>query len=237
MSDIQLKIEGLEVSYGAIVALRGVDLTVKKGEIVTLIGANGAGKSTTMNTVMGLIRPKRGKITYMGEDITGANTKDIVGKGMVLVPEGRQVFPEMSVKENLEMGGYLATSRQREERYRRVYDMFPRLEERKNQAAGTLSGGEQQMLAVGRALMADPQLILMDEPSLGLAPFLVQEIFELIRRIRENGTSVLLVEQNARMALRISDRAYVLETGRITLTDDARVLMESETVKKAYLGG
>lgn len=190
-----------------------------------------------MNTVMGLIRPKNGKITYAGDDITGINTKDIVKKGMVLVPEGRQVFPEMSVRENLEMGGYLATSQQREERYQKVYDMFPKLKERKNQVAGTLSGGEQQMLAVGRALMANPRLILMDEPSLGLAPFLVQEIFELIQRIRDNGTSVLLVEQNARMALCISNRGYVLETGKIAFTDDAKLLMESDMVKKAYLGG
>lgn len=237
MSDALLKIEGLEVSYGAIVALRGIDLEVREGEIVTLIGANGAGKSTTMNTVMGLIRPKNGKITYAGDDITGINTKDIVKKGMVLVPEGRQVFPEISVRENLEMGGYLATSQQREERYQKVYDMFPKLKERKNQVAGTLSGGEQQMLAVGRALMANPRLILMDEPSLGLAPFLVQEIFELIQRIRDNGTSVLLVEQNARMALCISNRGYVLETGKIAFTDDAKLLMESDMVKKAYLGG
>lgn len=235
MSDALLKIEGLEVSYGAIVALRGIDLEVREGEIVTLIGANGAGKSTTMNTVMGLIRPKNGKITYAGDDITGINTKDIVKKGMVLVPEGRQVFPEMSVRENLEMGGYLPLSR--EERYQKVYDMFPKLKERKNQVAGTLSGGEQQMLAVGRALMANPRLILMDEPSLGLAPFLVQEIFELIQRIRDNGTSVLLVEQNARMALCISNRGYVLETGKIAFTDDAKLLMESDMVKKAYLGG
>ena len=237
MSDALLKIEGIEVSYGAIVALRGIDLEVREGEIVTLIGANGAGKSTTMNTVMGLIRPKNGKITYAGDDITGINTKYIVKKGMVLVPEGRQVFPEMSVRENLEMGGYLATSQQREERYQKVYDMFPKLKERKNQVAGTLSGGEQQMLAVGRALMANPRLILMDEPSLGLAPFLVQEIFELIQRIRDNGTSVLLVEQNARMALCISNRGYVLETGKIAFTDDAKLLMESDMVKKAYLGG
>ena len=210
---------------------------MREGEIVTLIGANGAGKSTTMNTVMGLIRPKNGKITYAGDDITGINTKDIVKKGMVLVPEGRQVFPEMRVRENLEMGGYLATSQQRAERYQKVYDMFPKLKERKNQVAGTLSGGEQQMLAVGRALMANPRLILMDEPSLGLAPFLVQEIFELIQRIRDNGTSVLLVEQNARMALCISNRGYVLETGKIAFTDDAKLLMESDMVKKAYLGG
>ena len=237
MSDALLKIEGLEVSYGAIVALRGIDLEVREGEIVTLIGANGAGKSTTMNTVMGLIRPKNGKITYAGDDITGINTKDIVKKGMVLVPEGRQVFPEMSVRENLEMGGYLATSQQREERYQKVYDMFPKLKERKNQVAGTLSGGEQQMLAVGRALMANPRLILMDEPSLGLAPFLVQEIFELIQRIRAIGRSVVLGEKNARRALCISNRGYVLETGKIAFTDDAKLLMESDMVKKAYLGG
>ena len=210
---------------------------MREGEIVTLIGANGAGKSTTMNTVMGLIRPKNGKITYAGDDITGINTKDIVKKGMVLVPEGRQVFPEMSVRENLEMGGFTRPSSEIADSIEGVYDRFPRLKERKNQVAGTLSGGEQQMLAVGRALMANPRLILMDEPSLGLAPFLVQEIFELIQRIRDNGTSVLLVEQNARMALCISNRGYVLETGKIAFTDDAKLLMESDMVKKAYLGG
>lgn len=237
MGKTLLKVEKLEVSYGAIVALRGIDLEVQEGEIVTLIGANGAGKSTTMNTVMGMIRPKGGKITYANEEITNSNTKDIVKKGMVLVPEGRQVFPEMSVKENLEMGGYLATAQQREERYQKVYEMFPKLAERRTQSAGTLSGGEQQMLAVGRALMAGPKLMLMDEPSLGLAPFLVQEIFELILRIRADGTSVLLVEQNARMALKISNRAYVLENGKIALTGNAQKLLESDMVKKAYLGG
>lgn len=237
MGKTLLKIENLEVSYGAIAALRGIDLEVQEGEIVTLIGANGAGKSTTMNTVMGMLKPKGGRITYAGWEITNSNTKDIVKRGMVLVPEGRQVFPEMSVKENLEMGGYLATVQQREERYKKVYEMFPKLAERRTQTAGTLSGGEQQMLAVGRALMAGPKLMLMDEPSLGLAPFLVQEIFELIRRIREDGTSVLLVEQNARMALKISNRAYVLENGKIALTDDAQKLLESDMVKKAYLGG
>ncbi|HJA31711.1 MAG TPA: ABC transporter ATP-binding protein [Candidatus Eisenbergiella pullicola] len=232
-----LEINGLEVNYGAIVALKGVDLKVNRGEIVTMIGANGAGKSTTMNTAMGLVKSHGGKISYEGKDITNANTKDIVKQGMVLVPEGRQVFPEMSVRENLEMGGYLATPKEREERFESVYEMFPKLKERRNQAAGTLSGGEQQMLAVGRALMAAPKLILMDEPSLGLAPFLVQEIFQLIVRIKESGTSVLLVEQNARMALKISDRAYVLETGKIVLTDTAQKLLESDMVRKAYLGG
>lgn len=237
MGETILEINGLEVNYGAIVALKGVDLKVNRGEIVTMIGANGAGKSTTMNTAMGLVKSHGGKISYEGKDITNANTKDIVKQGMVLVPEGRQVFQEMSVRENLEMGGYLATSKEREERFESVYEMFPKLKERRNQAAGTLSGGEQQMLAVGRALMAAPKLILMDEPSLGLAPFLVQEIFQLIVRIKESGTSVLLVEQNARMALKISDRAYVLETGRIVLTDTAQKLLESDMVRKAYLGG
>lgn len=237
MGETILEINGLEVNYGAIVALKGVDLKVNRGEIVTMIGANGAGKSTTMNTAMGLVKSHGGKISYEGKDITNANTKDIVKQGMVLVPEGRQVFPEMSVRENLEMGGYLATPKEREERFESVYEMFPKLKERRNQAAGTLSGGEQQMLAVGRALMAAPKLILMDEPSLGLAPFLVQEIFQLIVRIKENGTSVLLVEQNARMALKISDRAYVLETGKIVLTDTAQKLLESDMVRKAYLGG
>ncbi len=237
MGETILEINGLEVNYGAIVALKGVDLKVNRGEIVTMIGANGAGKSTTMNTAMGLVKSHGGKISYEGKDITNANTKDIVKQGMVLVPEGRQVFPEMSVRENLEMGGYLATPKEREERFESVYEMFPKLKERRNQAAGTLSGGEQQMLAVGRALMAAPKLILMDEPSLGLAPFLVQEIFQLIVRIKESGTSVLLVEQNARMALKISDRAYVLETGKIVLTDTAQKLLESDMVRKAYLGG
>ncbi len=237
MGDTILEISGLEVSYGAIVALKGVDLKVNRGEIVTMIGANGAGKSTTMNTVMGLVKCHSGKITYEGKEITNANTKDIVKQGLVLVPEGRQVFPEMSVRENLEMGGYLSAPKEREERFESVYEMFPKLKERRNQAAGTLSGGEQQMLAVGRALMASPRLILMDEPSLGLAPFLVQEIFELILRIKEGGTSVLLVEQNARMALKISDRAYVLETGKIVMTDTAEKLLESDMVRKAYLGG
>lgn len=237
MGKTLLKVDKLEVSYGAIAALRGIDLEVREGEIVTLIGANGAGKSTTMNAIMGMVRSKGGTITYEGEEITNSDTKDIVKRGMVLVPEGRQVFPEMSVKENLEMGGYLASAGQRQERYQKVYQMFPKLAERRQQMAGTLSGGEQQMLAVGRALMAGPKLMLMDEPSLGLAPFLVQEIFGLIKRIREDGTSVLLVEQNARMALKISNRAYVLENGKIALTDDAGKLLESDRVKKAYLGG
>lgn len=237
MGKTLLKIDKLEVSYGAITALRGIDLEVREGEIVTLIGANGAGKSTTMNAIMGMVRSKGGTITYADEEITNSDTKDIVKKGMVLVPEGRQVFPEMSVKENLEMGGYLASASQRQERYQKVYEMFPKLAERRQQMAGTLSGGEQQMLAVGRALMAGPKLMLMDEPSLGLAPFLVQEIFGLIKKIREDGTSVLLVEQNARMALKISNRAYVLENGKIALTDDAGKLLESDRVKKAYLGG
>ena len=232
-----LKVENLEVNYGAIVALRGISLEVKEGDIITLIGANGAGKSTTMNSLMGIVRKKAGTVTFNGQDISHGKTLQIVKSGMTLVPEGRQIFPEMTVEGNLEMGAYLATPAEYEERRKLVYDMFPRLLERRKQQGGTLSGGEQQMLAVGRALMANPKLILLDEPSMGLAPFLVQEIFELIQRIRDKGTSILLVEQNARMALRISDYAYVLETGRIVMEDKASTLLNSDVVRKAYLGG
>lgn len=232
-----LKVEDLKVNYGAIVALRGINLEVREGDIVTLIGANGAGKSTTMNSLMGIVSKVSGKVTFDGMDISHGKTLQIVKSGMTLVPEGRQIFPEMTVEDNLAMGAYLAEQRQLEERKKMVFDMFPRLLERRKQQGGTLSGGEQQMLAVGRALMANPKLLLLDEPSMGLAPFLVQEIFDLIKRIRDKGTSVLLVEQNARMALRISDYAYVLETGRIVLEDRAEVLLNSDAVRKAYLGG
>ncbi len=232
-----LKVEDLKVNYGAIVALRGINLEVQEGDIVTLIGANGAGKSTTMNSLMGIVSKVSGKVTFDGMDISHGKTLQIVKSGMTLVPEGRQIFPEMTVEDNLAMGAYLAEQRQLEERKKMVFDMFPRLLERRKQQGGTLSGGEQQMLAVGRALMANPKLLLLDEPSMGLAPFLVQEIFDLIKRIRDKGTSVLLVEQNARMALRISDYAYVLETGRIVLEDRAEVLLNSDAVRKAYLGG
>lgn len=232
-----LKVEDLQVNYGAIVALRGIDLEVKRGDIVTLIGANGAGKSTTMNSLMGIVRKKAGKVTFEGQDISQGKTLQIVKNGMCLVPEGRQIFPELSVEGNLEMGAYLAPKDQIEPRQEMVYNMFPRLFERKKQPGGTLSGGEQQMLAVGRALMANPKLIMLDEPSMGLAPNLVQEIFAMIQRIRDSGTSILLVEQNARMALSISDYAYVLETGRIVMEGPATELLNSDTVRKAYLGG
>jgi branched-chain amino acid transport system ATP-binding protein len=232
-----LAIEDLSVSYGVIRALNGITIEVREHEIVTLIGANGAGKSTTMNAVMGIVRGKKGKITFLDKNITGAETRTIVQSGLVLVPEGRQVFPEFTVEKNLDMGGYLATVQQRHERKEEVYAMFPILRERKKQHAGMLSGGEQQMLAIGRALIAAPTLLMMDEPSLGLAPFLVKEVFRLVQRIRDMGTSVLLVEQNAKMALSISDRAYVLNTGNIVAADKSSALLESEDIKKAYLGG
>lgn len=232
-----LKIENLKVSYGPIVALKGISLTVNEGEIVTLIGANGAGKTTTMNTIMGLVKPSHGKIVFDGHDITKAETRSIVKMGCVLSPEGRQVFPELTVGGNLEMGGLLRTKQQVAEGMEKVFAMFPRLKERINQQAGTLSGGEQQMLAIGRAMMAEPKMLLLDEPSMGIAPFLVQEIFELLKKIREDGTTILLVEQNAKKALSISDRAYALETGRIFTEGSAKELMESEEIIRAYLGG
>jgi branched-chain amino acid transport system ATP-binding protein len=232
-----LAVENLSVSYGAIRALNGIDIEVKEHEIVTIIGANGAGKSTTMNAIMGIVRAKGGKVSFLGKNITGSETREIVHSGLVLVPEGRQVFPEFTVEKNLDMGGYLAAPQQRQDRKEEVFAMFPVLKERKKQHAGMLSGGEQQMLAIGRALVAGPSLLMMDEPSLGLAPFLVKEVFKLIQRIRDMGTSVLLVEQNARMALGISDRAYVLKTGSIAAAGNAAELLDSEDIKKAYLGG
>jgi branched-chain amino acid transport system ATP-binding protein len=231
-----LKIEDLQVCYGRIMALKGISLEVKKGEIITLLGANGAGKTTTMNTIMGLVRATKGKIFYDGADITNMDTRHIVKNGLVLSPEGRQVFPDFTVRDNLLMGGYTRRQEENEETIQTVYELFPRLKEREKQHAGTLSGGEQQMLAVGRALMGKPRLLLMDEPSLGLAPLLVKEIFDLVLRIRKMGVTILLVEQNANMALKISDRAYVLETGTISLSGDAKTLLESEQVIKAYLG-
>jgi branched-chain amino acid transport system ATP-binding protein len=234
---MMLKVENLAVHYGGIRALNGISLDVRESEIVTLIGANGAGKSTTMNAIMSIVRKQDGKVFFLDKDITLADTREIVSSGLVLAPEGRQVFPEFSVELNLDMGGYLASAAERQERKEEVYKMFPVLNERKKQLAGMLSGGEQQMLAIGRALLSGPSLLMMDEPSLGLAPFLVKEVFSLVKRIRGMGTSVLLVEQNARMALAISDRAYVLETGNITMADDARTLLASEEIRKAYLGG
>ncbi len=232
-----LEIEDLNVHYGAIHALKGINIQVEQGEIVTLIGSNGAGKTTTMNTAAGLLRPSQGKILFEGEDITRLDAPQVVGRGICLSPEGRQVFPELSVRENLDLGAYLRTAKERDETREVVYSLFQRIKERRSQPAGTLSGGEQQMLAVGRALMGKPKLLMLDEPSLGLAPIVIQEIFDLIVRINQLGTTILLVEQNAKMALRISHRGYVLETGRIVLSDSAGALLSSEKVRAAYLGG
>ncbi len=233
-----LKVEDINVYYGAIHAIKGISLEVSEGEIVALIGSNGAGKSTTLRTISGLMKPKTGKIMYEGNDISGLPAHKIVGMGLCQVPEGRHVFANMSVLENLEMGAYLRSDKEAiAEDMKKVFDRFPRLLERKNQIAGTLSGGEQQMLAMGRALMSRPKLLLLDEPSMGLAPLLVKEIFNIIKDINATGTTVLLVEQNANMALSIADKAYVLETGRITLSGTAKELASSEEVRKAYLGG
>lgn len=233
-----LKVEDINVYYGAIHAIKGISLEVSEGEIVALIGSNGAGKSTTLRTISGLMKPKTGKIMYEGNDIAGVPAHKIVGMGLCQVPEGRHVFANMSVLENLEMGAYLRSDKEAiAEDMKKVFDRFPRLLERKNQIAGTLSGGEQQMLAMGRALMSRPKLLLLDEPSMGLAPLLVKEIFSIIKDINATGTTVLLVEQNANMALSIADKAYVLETGRITLSGTAKELASSEEVRKAYLGG
>ena len=233
-----LTIDNLNVFYGAIHALKGISLEVKEGEIVTLIGANGAGKSTTLRTISGLLKPKEGSIKFEGKDIGGMAAQNVVKLGISLVPEGRRIFANMTVMENLELGAYLRSDKAGiEEDMKKIFDKFPRLLERKNQISGTLSGGEQQMLAMGRALMSRPRLLLLDEPSMGLAPLLVKEIFNIIKEINESGTTILLVEQNAKMALDIADKAYVLETGRITLAGTAKELQNSEAVQKAYLGG
>ena len=232
-----LRIEGLNVFYISIHALKGITLEVNEGEIVTLIGSNGAGKSTTLNTVCGIVKPASGKITYKGRDITGAPAHTIVTSGISMSPEGREVFPALTVEENLRLGAYTRKSKSEvSDNYARVYDLFPRLKERTRQTAGTLSGGEQQMLAIGRALMSHPDLLLLDEPSMGLAPNLVLLIFELIQSINRQGTTVLLIEQNANMALSIANRAYVLETGKVVLSGDARELADNPKVKAAYLG-
>ena len=231
-----LRLEHVVSNYGSINALRDISFEVGEGEIVTLIGANGAGKTTTMNTIAGLKDLNGGKIYYADQDISRWDTQTKVKNGIVLSPEGRQVFPEFSVMDNLMMGGYLQSKETNQQTLKTVYELFPRLEERSAQAAGTLSGGEQQMLAVGRAMMGKPRLMMLDEPSMGLAPMVVKEIFHLIQRIRDMGTTVLLVEQNARVALKISDRAYVLETGKIVLSGTAAELLHSEDVQKAYLG-
>ena len=232
-----LNIQGINVYYGNIHAIKDVSFHVHPGEIVTLIGANGAGKSTVLKTISGLLRTKTGEITFDGQDIRTTAPHKIVGMGLAHVPEGRRVFAELSVYENLKMGAYTRSDKNEiEESLANVYKRFPRLEERKNQMAGTLSGGEQQMLAMGRALMSRPKIILMDEPSMGLSPILVNEIFDIIRSVSESGTTVLLVEQNAKKALAIADRAYVLETGRITMSGNAKDLLEDDSIKKAYLG-
>ena len=232
-----LEIKDLEVNYGVIKAIKGVSFDVNEGEIIALIGANGAGKTTILHTITGLIQAKKGSIVFDGKELTKTPPHKIVFMGMAHVPEGRRIFQQLSVLENLKLGAY--TRKDKSEiasTLKMVYERFPRLEERKNQVAGTLSGGEQQMLAMGRALMSKPRIILMDEPSMGLSPLLVSEIFDIIKVINESGTTVLLVEQNAKKALSIADRAYVLETGKITLSGDAKDLINDESVKKAYLG-
>ncbi|HIY29417.1 MAG TPA: ABC transporter ATP-binding protein [Candidatus Mediterraneibacter intestinipullorum] len=232
-----LEVNDLEVYYGVIQAIKGISFHVDKGEVVALIGANGAGKTTTLHTVTGLLSPKSGQVLFEEREITKVPAHKIVSMGMAHVPEGRRVFAELSVYENLKMGAYTRNDKSEiEESLKNVYKRFPRLEERKNQMAGTLSGGEQQMLAMGRALMSRPKIILMDEPSMGLSPIMVNEIFDIIRSVSESGTTVLLVEQNAKKALSIADRAYVLETGKIVLEGNAKDLLEDDSIKKAYLG-
>ena len=232
-----LKVENINVYYGAIHAIQGISFEVHQGEIVTLIGANGAGKSTTLKTVSGQLRTRTGSITFMNENISRLDPYKIARKGLVQVPEGRKIFQKLSVEENLFIGGYTRERAEIETTMNDVYQRFPRLKERRRQVAGTLSGGEQQMLAIGRALMSKPRLIMLDEPSMGLAPLLVSQIFSIIRELKDTGVTILLVEQNARMALRIADRAYVLETGRVKLSDSADALLNNDEVHKAYLGG
>ena len=232
-----LKVENINDYYGAIHAIQGISFEVHQGEIVTLIGANGAGKSTTLKTVSGQLRTRTGSITFMNENISRLDPYKIARKGLVQVPEGRKIFQKLSVEENLFIGGYTRERAEIETTMNDVYQRFPRLKERRRQVAGTLSGGEQQMLAIGRALMSKPRLIMLDEPSMGLAPLLVSQIFSIIRELKDTGVTILLVEQNARMALRIADRAYVLETGRVKLSDSADALLNNDEVQKAYLGG
>lgn len=232
-----LSVHDLHVSYGAIKAVRGISFDIDEGEIVTLIGANGAGKSTTLNTVSGLIKAESGSIEFRGEDIVGVKAHNVLKRGLALCPEGRRVFTHMSVAENLEMGGYTRSDEENRETLARVFDHFPRLKERREQQAGTLSGGEQQMLAMGRALMSRPTLLMLDEPSMGLAPVLVEEIFAIVKQLNEAGTTILLVEQNANMALTVADRAYVLETGTIKKSGTGAELLLDDDVRKAYLGG
>ena len=231
-----LKVEDLHVYYGSIHAIKGVSFEVNEGEIVTLIGANGAGKSTTLNTVAGLLKPRSGHVTFEDKLISGMSASKIVPQGLALCPEGRRVFQQMTVRENLEMGGYTRPASEIDASLEDVFTRFPRLKERHKQVAGTLSGGEQQMLAMGRALMSKPKLLMLDEPSMGLAPILVEQIFDIVQELHRAGTTILLVEQNAQMALSIADRAYVLETGNIVKSGDAKMLMHDDDVRKAYLG-
>lgn len=237
MSESILHIEDLNVHYGGIHALRGISFDVEPGKIISLIGANGAGKSTTLRSIMGLEKPTAGSIVYQGNSITSIKTKDIVAQGLVLVPEGRRIFPNLTVKENLILGAYLRKdNKEIEKDIEYSYELFPRLKEREWQKAGTMSGGEQQMLAVGRALMAKPKLLMMDEPSLGLAPLIVKDIFKIIKQINNEGVTVLLIEQNAKAALEISDYGYVLETGKISFHDTGKALLSNDKVREAYLG-
>lgn len=231
-----LEVKNIKVYYGNINAIKDISFEVNEGEIVTLIGANGAGKSSILNTVAGLIKPKSGEIIFDGQGIIGIPAHKIVSKGMALCPEGRRIFQQLSVKENLEMGSYTRPANEVSESIEKVYELFPRLKERYKQIAGTLSGGEQQMLAMGRALMSKPRLMMLDEPSMGLAPILVEQIFDIIKNLHKSGTTILLVEQNAQMALSIADRGYVMETGRIVTGGTGKELLRDDAVKKAYLG-
>ena len=232
-----LQVDDIHVYYGSIHAIKGISFEVNEGEIVTLIGANGAGKSTTLNTVSGLLKPRSGLISFEGKGIVGIGASRIVGLGMALCPEGRRVFQQMTVRENLEMGGYSRPNDEIPASLEDVFKRFPRLKEREKQIAGTLSGGEQQMLAMGRALMSKPKLLMLDEPSMGLAPILVEQIFDIIKELHAAGTTILLVEQNAQMALSIADRAYVLGTGKITISGPAAEVLADDRVREAYLGG
>jgi branched-chain amino acid transport system ATP-binding protein len=239
MSEAVLRIDGLQTYYGKIHALRGISLSVQKGQIVTLLGANGAGKSTTLKTISGLVRSAAGKITFLGKDITTTPPHDIVRMGLIHAPEGRRIFKGLSVQENLDLGGFTNAQDKagKERRLQYIFELFPILFERRKQDSALLSGGEQQMLAIGRALMTEPKLMLLDEPSMGLAPFLIQAIMKIIRKLNEQGTTILLVEQNAKVALKLADYGYVLETGKIVIEGDGATLRQDESIVKAYLGG
>ena len=231
-----LKIDNIHVYYGAIHAIKGISFEVEEHEIVTLIGSNGAGKSSTLNTIAGLLRPRSGSVTFDGKNLSSMPTSKVVSQGIALCPEGRRIFQQMTVRENLEMGGFTRPDKEIDGSIEEMFQRFPRLKEREKQIAGTLSGGEQQMLAMARALMSKPRLLMLDEPSMGLAPILVEQIFEIIKELHQSGTTILLVEQNAQMALSIADRAYVLETGKLTMEGAADELLHSDAVRKAYLG-